>query len=275
MISRSNVIILVIIALFGLTIGSFLNVLILRKSVKKSLLGRSRCPQCRKELSPVELIPIVSFLIQKGQCRNCGIALSWQYPLVEALTALLFVAAYIIVPAGGVYTSIPFGFALLIAWISIAAGIIIFISDLRYTIIPDYASLILFLSGTITSIVRNNASFTVSLQNPLVIDWLSAIILSGFYAFLWFISGGRWMGLGDAKLTLGTSLLLGFPVSLLAFLFSFWLGALAGILLLLLARKNLKSELPFGPFIIIASVLAYFLAPYVTCINYPIMCLIT
>lgn len=270
-----NVIILAIIALLGLTIGSFLNVLILRKSVKKSLFGRSYCQGCKKPLSPFELIPIVSFLIQKGRCRTCGIALSWQYPTVELATATLFLLAYILFFPIFVF-DIRSLFFLALLWLGSAAAIIAFFYDLRYTIIPDYTIIILFPLGIVTSILRNSPALTlVSLQNYFIIDWSVAIVISGFFASLWIFSKGRWMGLGDAKLILATSLLLGFPASLMAFLFSFWLGGAVSIPLVLFAKRGLKSQLPFGPFILAASILAYFLTPYITCGNYAIMCLFT
>lgn len=259
--------------LFGLTIGSFLNVLILRKSVKKSLFGRSYCRGCKSPLSPRELIPVVSFLIQKGRCRKCGIALSWQYPVVEIITAALFILTFLLFSPVFAF-DIRSLFLVLLLWIGSAAAIIVFFYDLRYTIIPDYAVFVLFLLGALASVMRSPPALTpVSFQNFFITDWIAALVVSGFFASLWLVSQGTWMGLGDAKLILGTSLILGFPASLIAFLFSFWLGALAGIGLIFFANASVKSRLPFGPFIIIASILAYFLTPRITCIDYPIMCL--
>jgi len=269
-----NVFLYVIAALFGLIIGSFLNVLILRKSLRKSIGGRSHCRGCKKTLSPVELVPIVSFLIQKGRCRSCGIALLWQYPLVELATAILFVISFILVNPSffDVYSwLILFG-----VWIGVAVGVVIIVFDLRYTIIPDYAVIALLILGVIASIMKsgNIQNFPFS-NNSLIPTWLAAFIISGFFAALWLFSKGRWMGLGDAKLILSTSVLLGFPASLVAFLFSFWLGALVSFLLILCGKKSLTSKLPFGPFIVFASVLSYFLIPHMNCAEYAFFCLFT
>ncbi|MBI2056020.1 MAG: prepilin peptidase [Candidatus Sungbacteria bacterium] len=269
-----NALILVIIALFGLTIGSFLNVLILRKSVKKSLFGRSSCRGCKKHLSPIELIPVISFLIQKGRCRTCGIALSWQYPIVEFTTAALFIIVFVLFLPQFAFDARSLGIFTLLG-IGVSAAVVAFVYDLRYTIIPDYTVIILFLLGIVATAVRSDIIITpIAFQNSFIIDWIAALLISGFFTSLWFFSRGTWMGLGDAKLILATSLILGFPASLIAFIFAFWLGAAVSIALMVFAKAGVKSLIPFGPFIIIASIIAYFLTPFITCIDYPIMCLL-
>lgn len=264
-----DVLFLLITGLLGLIIGSFLNVLIIRKSVRKSLYGRSRCMKCRKTLSPLELIPVVSFAIQKGRCRRCGVALLWQYPLVELLMAVLFVAAtHLFFPdflADG-YSVVT----LLLFWAGIAAGIVILVTDIRSQIIPDYAVAILFILGVFASFSRvglEHSYYAWYYPNPFAADWIAALLISGFFASLWFFSKGRWMGFGDAKLILATSLIVGFPASLVAFLFSFWIGALFGIVVLCREGGKLKSKIPFGPFILIATALAYFFTDYFLAFN--------
>ncbi len=234
----------------GLVIGSFLNVVILRGERGEHFGGRSHCDACGKTLRIRELIPIASFLWQKARCRSCGTVLSWQYPLVEAGTAGAFVlVAWFFIP----YASAGFWPALIfaLAFPAVAAAIVLIVSDFRFQILPDGATAMLALFGVATAIARGT----------LLADALAALAFALFFAALWFFSGGRWMGFGDAKLILATSLAVGFPASLSAFLFSFWLGGIVGVALIALGKKGLQSRIPFGPFIIASAIVAYFFSP--------------
>ena len=231
----------------GLVIGSFLNVVILRGEKGEGLGGRSRCDACGKTLGVSELIPVVSFLWQKARCRSCGVVLSWQYPLVEAATALAFTfLAWRFLPfasAGGLPALVFF-----LAFPASAALIVLVVSDVKFQILPDGATLTLLLFGLAASIARGT----------LLSDIIAAIAFALFFAALWFFSRGQWMGFGDVKLVLATSLIVGFPSSIAAFLFSFWLGGIVGIVLLALGKKGLQSRIPFGPFIIAGATVAWF-----------------
>ena len=258
---------LTIVFLFGLMVGSFLNVVIMRGARSERLAGRSHCDSCGKILAWYELIPIVSFLYQKGRCLHCGAVFSVQYPLVELGTGVGFTAAAWYVLNYAQWTSTVF-FSIIIGgvFIAIAATIVIFVADMAYQIIPNGAVLVLTLLGFFMVALRNGF---VCLQNGFCassssIGALNDIAASaGFTLFLfalWFFSHGKAMGFGDVKLIGATSLVLGFPASLIAFLFSFWLGGIAGIILLLACRSTLTSKIPFGPFILLGSVLAFFLS---------------
>ncbi len=234
---------------FGLVIGSFLNVVILRGARGEGLGGRSRCDGCGKTLGARELVPVISFLWQKGRCRSCGIALSWQYPLIEAATAsAFFLLAWQFLP----YTSAGWLPALVffLVFPATAALIVLIVSDFKFQILPDGATALLAIFGIAAGISRGT----------LLADAVAALAFALFFAALWFFSRGRWMGFGDAKLILATSLAIGFPVSIAAFLFSFWLGGIVGIILLALGKKGLQSRIPFGPFIIAGAALAHFLS---------------
>ncbi len=251
----------------GLVIGSFLNVVILRGARAQGLGGpprrgsprwamfahlggRSRCDACGKTLAAHELVPVISFFWQKARCRSCGVALSWQYPLVEAATAFAFaLVAWFFLP----YTSAPTYVGTLVfflAFPAVAALIVLVVSDIRFQILPDGATAILLFFGLAAGIVRGT----------LLVDAAAALACALFFAALWFFSRGRWMGFGDAKLVLATSLIVGFPASIAAFLFSFWLGGIVGTVLLALGKKGLQSRIPFGPFLIAGAILAYFLS---------------
>ena len=245
--------------ILGTIVGSFLNVVILRYEVDKPILGRSVCPACGKTLSYYELIPVISFFILRGRCSRCSAHISWQYPLVEMATGLLFVLTFITFFNGVLdahYLAIS---TLYLVMVSIL--MVIFVYDIRHTVIPDpfvygfslLALLLLFIDMSM---------FTLITPSPLA---LAAGPLLAFPLFLiWLLSRGRWMGLGDAKLTLGIGWLLGISGGISAILIAFWVGAVVGILLILIAsfmRNNqlflgnrqftMKSEIAFGPFLIL------------------------
>ena len=241
--------------LLGLVVGSFLNVVILRGHSGETLGGRSRCPHCKKNLSAKELVPLLSFLLQRGRCLYCGTALSLQYPLVEAGTALAFggIAWYLAPLLTLSFSSLA---TIVAAFTAASAGIVILVSDIRWMIIPDGAVILLGVIGIAAAITRSLPS-----SSSLAYDGITALAITLFFAGLWYVSGGRWMGFGDVKLALATSLLVGFPASLIAFLFSFWTGAAVGILLLISGRATLAGKIPFGPFILLGTLIAYLYSP--------------
>ncbi len=215
----------VILFVLGTIIGSFLNVVGLRLNSGLSLGGRSHCSSCRNKLNFWELIPVFSFFLVKGRCRKCRARISWQYPLVELWTGLVFVTVPLsLLPVFGIY-------------------ILITIYDARHKVIPDslvYPAIILSLIGALTHL----GTYTL-------IDFLAGPILFLFFISIWFVSRGRAIGFADAKLVLSIGLLLGGALGFSAIIWGFWAGALCG-LLLLISRKNItmKSELPFAPFLI-------------------------
>ncbi|MBI2121781.1 MAG: prepilin peptidase [Candidatus Sungbacteria bacterium] len=243
--------------LFGLGVGSFLNVVILRGARGESFVkGRSRCESCGKTLQWFELIPLASFFIQKARCRSCGAKLSWQYPLVEFATGLLFALIAIYYSPSGVegiplWLSPRLAFELMFAFVIPSASIVILVSDIRWKIIPNGAVVTLL----VVSLIRESTRLSLV---DIGYDVGAALGLAFFFFALWFLSRGAWMGFGDVKLVLATSFLLGFPASIPAVLFSFWIGAAFGVILLALRVVNLKTQIPFGPFILAGSAAAYF-----------------
>ena len=251
--------------MLGLAIGSFLNVVIERGEQGKSLTGRSHCETCHKILSWRELIPLVSFVRQKGRCAKCRTVLSLQYPLMELGTGLVFAlvgwyAFYVTLTS----SSLEFFLTACIFLVAASAMIVIIVADFNYHIIPNGATLLLALLGVAAVVVRNHM---VCLSNNMICapifwngvlwDLAASIGAILFFFCLWHFSKGRAMGFGDVKLIGATSLALGFPLSLVAVLFAFWIGGLAGVVMLLLRTRGLKSEIAFGPFIIIGTVLAF------------------
>ncbi len=265
-------IILVFVFLLGLVIGSFLNVVILRYNTGKSINGRSGCFSCGKKLEWYELIPVFSFIIQRGRCRKCGARLSWQYPLVELLTALLFTAIFIKYSAEllNPVTATLAGINILFFFVITALLIVILVYDIRHKIIPDglvYGFALLSLLKIL--VVMREHLFTPETLYAI----LAGPLLFLPFFLLWYFSDGKWIGLGDGKLALGIGFLLGILPGISAIILSFWIGA--GVSLLLIAARSLiakfgksfsitqnltlKSEIPFAPFLIMGIAVVYFL----------------
>jgi prepilin signal peptidase PulO-like enzyme (type II secretory pathway) len=229
---------------FGLIVGSFLNCVIFRLEKEESFLrGRSYCPHCKNTLAWQDLIPILSFLFLKGKCRYCRKPISWQYPLVELATGIIFVLIYVLQFSASFQL-----IALLYLLITFSLLIIIFIFDLKSYIIPD---------SVVYSAIVISFIYNLSINN-LKLAFLSAILAAGFFLAIVLISRGKWMGVGDIKLAFFMVLFLGWPNILTALFLSFFLGAIIGIMLMALKKKGLKSEIPFGPFLITGTFIAFF-----------------
>lgn len=229
---------------FGAIIGSFLNVVLLRKNTGEGILfQRSRCFSCGKKLEVRDLIPILSFLWQKGRCRYCGSKISFQYPVVEALVGLLAVLIYIKLFVIS-YWLFVYYFAAFSAFFLIAAY------DFRNKIIDTQFLYVFSIFGALEFFFRNNFAD----------DLASSFFISLLFYFLWRFSQGRWMGRGDVNLAFIASVFLGWPRNILMLLTSFWVGGLVGVTLLILKsdRFNFKSELPFGPFLAAATFLVWY-----------------
>ena len=252
---------LILFLLSGLIVGSFLNVVILRYGTGFSIVGgRSRCGSCGKELRWFELVPVLSFIIQSGRCGTCRSHLSFQYPLVEVATSLVFLLIYLKlnpIPYGLNFVLSPYYLLPTVYHLSSwSLLIIIFVYDLRHKIIPDpfvYGFSLLALAA-------------ILVRGAGIYDILAGPILFTFFFLFWLISRGQWMGLGDAKLGLGLGWFLGFSGGIAATLLAFWIGAAVSLGLILCGRLKLvskhftmKSEIPFGPYLIIGAALVFFL----------------
>ena len=231
--------------LLGLCIGSFLNCLIYRIEENKNFFNdRSFCPNCKHSLNWKDLFPIFSFLFLGGKCRYCRKNISWQYPIVELITGVIFLLISL-----QVTSYLPKNILFLFFWLYIASSlIIIFIYDLKHYLIPDN----ILLPAIIIS-------FLLYWQN-----WLAALIAAGFFFIIWAISSGRWMGFGDVKLAILMGFLLGLPNVIVALFIAFFSGSIVGVLLMAYKKGNLKSEIPFGPFLIFGIFVAFFWGKYIS-----------
>lgn len=257
-----------ILFIFGSAIGSFLNVLIYRMEKGESFVsGRSYCPHCKKQIRFYDNIPILSFLVLRAKCRDCQQKISWQYPLVEAAIGILFVVVY------SLSLSKSFNFENPSTTLRFAQEIIVFsglfailVYDFKHYIIPNkiiYPLIALVLSFEILDFTFN-FNLPAGRHGLLTLNFFSwqyfllSLIIPLFFLSLIIISRGKWMGMGDVKLALFMALFLGWPNVLVAAVLSFWLGTLASLPLLILGGKNMKSQIPFGPFLIIGTFIAYF-----------------
>jgi prepilin signal peptidase PulO-like enzyme (type II secretory pathway) len=239
---------LLFLLILGFVLGSFLNVLADRLPNEKSILGRSKCDNCKKTLKAKDLIPIVSFLYLQGKCRYCHSPLSYQYLFAEILTGVMFVVTYLFVGL----ESIP---NLVFSLVIVSSLIAIFFADLRYGIIPDEILAVAVIASFI---------WLGIFQQDLFINHL----LSGIGAFLFFLmifllTRGRGMGFGDVKLAFLLGLFLGFPDIVLALYIAFLTGGIVGIILILWKKKKLKSSVAFGPFLILGTIISFFLSPQI------------
>ena len=230
----------VIVFAFGRIVGSVLNVVIYRYQTGRTVLGRSGCLRCGHQLAWYELVPVLSFLAQRGRCRACGAKISWQYPLVELLTAYLFCASFNL--WGGLLI-----WPVFLDWLLLSLLIVITVYDFRHQIIPDH---FVYAFGALALL---RAVWLGAPGAPVIVG----LSLFAFFAFLWLVSSGRWIGFGDAKLVIGLGLFLGWPDALSATVLAFWIGAAVGLALIAFQRYNVKSEVPFAPFLVLGTLLVY------------------
>lgn len=241
--------------ILGTIFGSFLNVVIYRLNTGLPVTtGRSRCFSCNKTLSWYELIPLVSFIVQKGRCRSCQAKISLQYPLVELATGILFVLSAQVATFSFFAMTIELVLLFKVYAIVSMLLVILFVYDLKHKILP---TIILY------SFVAVSFLYTIVLymtSERTLLDVFTGGILALPIFSLWFFSKGKWIGFADGVLFLGVGFLLGFALGINTFLFAFWVGALIAIILTYLLPKKFgfESEIPFGPFIIASTLFFLF-----------------
>jgi prepilin signal peptidase PulO-like enzyme (type II secretory pathway) len=230
--------------LLGLIIGSFLNVVIIRLREHCSILGRSFCINCKKFIKWYDNIPVLSFLLLKAKCRFCKTKISWQYPLVEMITGVLFLLVYFKYARFSDYLSLAYLFRDLIF---IAVLIVIFVIDFRWYLILDIV--------TLPAIV-----FALGINLFLGISWLSllvgGVLGGGFFLAQFLVSGGRWIGGGDIRLGVLMGVMLGWKLILVALFLAYFVGAIVGISLVIFKQKKFSSKIPFGTFLSAAAVVS-------------------
>ncbi len=269
--------------IFGLVFGSFLNVVVYRLktpprrggTTKDIIFGRSFCPKCKTTLKWHDLAPLLSFVLLKGQCRYCHKKISWQYPLVELLSGLIWVGVFYKVSSfqpplipplikgglGGVFNVPLWDFFYYIFIIS--ALLVIAVYDFKWRIIPDkivYPAIAIALVYNIFPLDKGGLWGVL----------LTAAAAFIFFFLIYYFSKGRAMGLGDAKLAFLIGLFLSPLLAIAAFILSFVIGAVFGIILIGLGKIfpdykkwGMKSQIAFGPFLVLGVAIIFFFSDFI------------
>jgi leader peptidase (prepilin peptidase)/N-methyltransferase len=236
---------LAVAGLYGAIIGSFLNVVIYRLPLDQSLVKPgSRCRNCGYSLRWFDNIPVVSWLLLRGRCRKCGTAVSWQYPLVELVTAVLFVL---------VVWLTPFGPLLAARLLLVCILIVLFGIDLEHQILPNSITLPGIAIGLLFSLIAP-PGWRDALIGVLVGGGILYAIAWGYY--LWRREEG--MGMGDVKMLAMLGAFLGWKAVLVTLVLSSFAGAFIGLAMMAVQRGDMKYALPFGTFLALGAVAAMF-----------------
>ncbi len=237
----------IILILFGLVIGSFLNVVISRLPEEQSIVKpRSRCPSCKAQIKFYDNIPIISYILLGGHCRNCDQEISLRYPIVEALTGFSFWLAYFYFGSDLIYM----GFAILFLCLLISLAF----TDMEHMILPNE----LTLGGTVVFLVYAFFNPYILTRHAYIASFGSALLFIGIYFFYKKILGKEGLGLGDVKMLLLLGAFLGINNLLVAILTASISGLLVGLFLIIFKGQNLESRLPFGTFLALGSYIALF-----------------
>lgn len=245
----SEYIIFGIIFIYGIVIGSFLNVCIFRIPDESSIVtGRSHCMNCNTQLKWYELIPVFSYLFLLGKCRSCKSHISIQYPIVEALNGFFYVLVFYLY-GWRTWNTISLN---VIYCLVISALIVLSVIDFRTNSIPIGVNIFIMVMGLVAALVEY---FWFGRSTDIILDHaIGFIAVSGFMLLIYYATKGRGIGGGDIKLMAGAGLLLGLEEVLLAFLIG---CVLAGIIHPIRMRiNNLSRVLAFGPYLSIGIVLS-------------------
>ncbi|MBU1126330.1 MAG: prepilin peptidase [Patescibacteria group bacterium] len=245
-------------AVLGVIVGSFVNVVVFRTKTDEAFWkGRSKCRTCEVPISPIDLVPVLSYFALKGRCRSCSATIEWQYPAVELITGVMFGVLFARAALGiGVPDWID-GSEWLALFVRDAVMsvflLIIFVYDFKYSYILDRFSI----PAIILAIV-----FNLALGADAINLLLGGLFIGGFFAFQFLVSSGKWVGGGDIRMGMLMGFLLGVSNGVLALFLSYILGAIFGIILILTKKRKLDSQVPFGTFMAAATLITMILGPY-------------
>ena len=234
---------LLMVVIIGLCVGSFLNVCAYRLPLDESIVSpRSRCTSCGRTLTWFDNLPVLSWVALRGRCRTCKQPVSWMYPAVEIVTALVFVILYL--------TYGPTLLSLARA-VFACALIVLFITDLQHKILPNVITLPGIVVGFVCSVFLP-PGWVSSLIGLVVGGGFLLAIAEAYYR----VRGQEGLGMGDVKLLAMIGAFLGWKLVLLTLVFASFTGSLAGGLLIASGRGNMKYALPFGTFLAVGALLA-------------------
>ncbi len=232
-------------AMFGAVFGSFLNVVIYRVPLGQSIVSPpSRCPKCGSRLAWYDNLPVFGWLLLRGRCRTCGNPISIQYPIVELITALLFVLVVWVTPPGPLLVSRLLFVCILIALFGI---------DLEHQILPNSITLPGIVAGVLLSFIA-----PPGWRDALLGVLLGAGILYGVAGAYYLWRGEEGLGMGDVKMLAMIGAFLGWKAVLVTMVLSSFSGAVIGVALIAAQRGGMKLALPFGTFLAIGALVAMF-----------------
>lgn len=249
-----NFLIIISAFIFGIIIGSFLNVLILRLPKGETINGRSHCMHCKHVLHWFDLVPLFSYLFLRGKCRYCKHNISKRYFYIESATGILFAISAVY------FTPIDIQSVLLYFRIIfiISVLILIFMIDLEHFLILDKivlpASIILLAINLCIDLLQHNLLFS----SLALLGVLSGIAIFIFFGGIYFLSRGAWIGFGDVKFSFFLGLATPFPFVAMNIFLAYVLGAVLGVFLILFYKKKISSKIPFGTFLAAATLITIF-----------------
>jgi leader peptidase (prepilin peptidase)/N-methyltransferase len=243
------------VAVLGLIVGSYLNVVIYRLPLGLSTVRpRSRCPACGAPIRALDNLPVLSYLLLRGRCRACGAGISWRYPLIEAFTALALVGCYV-----------AFGLRpqALVAAVFACLMIVLAMIDVDHMILPDritWPGIALGFLGHAMLVVLLRLPWSHMLE-PLGGALLGGGMTLAIYGLWWLIRRQEGMGLGDAKMLALIGAFLGWKAMFVAFFFAVLSGSIVGLVLMRRSGEGMQTRLPFGAFLALGGLIALFAAP--------------
>lgn len=260
-----------LILILGLILGSFLGAYSYRAPMNLQIAkGRSFCPKCKSQISWYDNIPLISYLLLGGKCRNCHKPIGIREPLIEITTGTLFVFVYLafsncfqsIYASPLCLTSSYFGpFALPVLLFITSVFIVVFITDFEHQVILDKAIFFLF---SIMAML-----FVFFVPDKIYEHLFAGLLVALFYLFLHLVTLGKGMGLGDVKLALLGGLILGPGFNFIWVLVSFVTGAAVGLVLIAAKKAKFGKHIAFGPFMVVSFFVTFFAGNYIQSILFP------
>ena len=253
---------IIIFFFLGLIIGSFLNVVVYRLKDAETLLGRSFCRACHHQIRWYDNVPLLSYLILRGKCRDCQASISVQYPLLEAATGIAFLlvgAVFFRFDDVGTWLETAYLLGIISLFIAIATYDLIHMEIPVKLLLASFLWVVLFRVVTVF-LQPEEISSVLRLDSILSHSLLGGVVVGMFFFALVYASRETWMGWGDVWLGGIAGMMVGLPAILFLLTLSFGLGAVIGIVLMARGEKNMKSQIPFAPYLVAGTLLTLFLS---------------
>ncbi len=245
--------------ILGLTIGSFLNVVVYRLKEGKTILGRSMCRQCHHQIRWYDNIPVLSFLVLGGKCRDCGAKISWQYPLLEIVTALGFVlvgSLFFDIEDRNSWIETGWLLGIVSLFLAIAAYDLVNMEIPLTLLVISAGWTLLFL---VLMLVATDMPREMWWRNYGMQSLWGGLVIGAFFFALVYASRETWMGWGDVWLGAVSGMVVGLSAILPMLTISFGIGALCGVGMIFFSDKGMKSQIPFAPYLVVGTLLTLFL----------------